>query len=154
MSVGSAGRTRSVPEVGERRTFSGPLLVILGIAVVASAAALAAKAELGTAIPLIALASGAITLAVVLSFIGRVRWAPPAPPVTYLDPGVAVHEALVRKGAFGRQLVIAHLHALDRGPKGGRLAITREEEVRVLDLSASAFLDWTETKLAILEADS
>jgi hypothetical protein len=140
------------PDIEDRWGFATPLLVIVGVAVVAAAAALAAKAELGTAIPLIALATAAITLAVVLSLAGRVRWGPASPTSNDLDPGVPVHEALVRKGAFGRQLVLAHLEVLDRGPRGGVLQITRDEELRVLALPPKEFLDWTESQLTTLEA--
>jgi hypothetical protein len=136
---------------GEPFVLTLPLLALLVVAGASALAALAARADLGTAGLFLLAAVAAAALALVVGLRDRVRWSRPPPVEVYLDPGVVLRESLVSAGAFGRETIVAHLGALDRARGDRLLGITPELEAMVRRMSRSEFLDWAEREIAILE---
>ncbi len=130
-----------------------PTVALTIVALVAAVAAFAAGGDLGTALPLALLATGASAAVAGIALADRLR--PPRPDEAPVDPppSVVVLDGLVG-GAFARQEVIHHLQVLERRFASRLVPVGAEEEARLLKLSHREFLRWVTERVSYLEGSS
>ncbi|MHB8351860.1 MAG: hypothetical protein ACYDFT_04105 [Thermoplasmata archaeon] len=129
------------------RSLAGPLAVVA----VGFASLSYASEGGGLMIPLGAAAGASAAALVALALAGRLAPAAPPPPAA-LDGEPERLRVAMDSGLLGRKSVIARLRALGRGAPEVRSSLSSEEEARVLRLAQREFLLWVEARLEELEA--